>query len=189
MLNRATAMQVGLAERSALNKLLSEVERSLADPARPLWDARARRNLERHLLDTFLVAMRNGRHLGPTAGRDRAAYEEHAASSSVLRRAREVIMERSGSSLEVTDLCHALDISRRGLEVAFQKSIGISPGIFVRVHRLHRVRRALITANPRPGVVKEAALDSGFWHMGHFARQYREHFGEFPSETVHRHAH
>jgi AraC family ethanolamine operon transcriptional activator len=33
-------------------------------------------------------------------------------------------------------------------------------------------------------VVKESALQWGFWHLGHFAGSYRDIFGESPSETV-----
>jgi AraC family ethanolamine operon transcriptional activator len=32
--------------------------------------------------------------------------------------------------------------------------------------------------------VKSVALDLGFWHLGYFARDYRERFGESPSQTL-----
>jgi AraC family transcriptional regulator, ethanolamine operon transcriptional activator len=34
--------------------------------------------------------------------------------------------------------------------------------------------------------VKKIALDSGFWHLGHFAKDYHALFGENPSETLRR---
>jgi AraC-like DNA-binding protein len=34
--------------------------------------------------------------------------------------------------------------------------------------------------------VKRAALESGFWHMGEFARDYRKLFGELPSALRYR---
>jgi AraC family ethanolamine operon transcriptional activator len=49
---------------------------------------------------------------------------------------------------------------------------------------LHGVRRALQTAESHSGVVKEMAIHGGFLHMGHFSRNYRELFGECPSETL-----
>jgi AraC family ethanolamine operon transcriptional activator len=32
--------------------------------------------------------------------------------------------------------------------------------------------------------VKDAALESGFWHLSYFAREYRKQFGELPSSTL-----
>jgi AraC family ethanolamine operon transcriptional activator len=32
--------------------------------------------------------------------------------------------------------------------------------------------------------VKSVALSHGFWHLGQFARDYRETFGETPTETL-----
>jgi hypothetical protein len=46
------------------------------------------------------------------------------------------------------------------------------------------VRQALESAGPEPPLVKTVALDHGFWHLGHFACDYRDLFGETPSETV-----
>jgi hypothetical protein len=34
---------------------------------------------------------------------------------------------------------------------------------------LQIARRALLNAAYAPGVVKQGALESGFWHFGHFA--------------------
>jgi AraC family ethanolamine operon transcriptional activator len=37
---------------------------------------------------------------------------------------------------------------------------------------------------PGPGVIKETAMQWGFWHMGHFSKNYRQLFGESPVETL-----
>ena len=81
---------------------------------------------------------------------------------------------------------------------AVLESIGdsSSPLVPEEVHRLLEVElldeflvalRAFKEGPPRPGVVKQVALAWGFWHMGHFARECRELFGESPSKTVSRH--
>jgi AraC family transcriptional regulator, ethanolamine operon transcriptional activator len=46
------------------------------------------------------------------------------------------------------------------------------------------VRRALASGGAGVRLVKSVALAHGFWHLGNFARDYRERFGEAPSETL-----
>jgi len=50
------------------------------------------------------------------------------------------------------------------------------------VRRLNRVRADLERADAKTSV-STAALQWGFWHFGHFTRDYVKHFGEKPSET------
>ena len=55
----------------------------------------------------------------------------------------------------------------------------------LRSARLNRVRRALSDPQQTSPIAVVAA-DSGFWHPGQFARDYKALFGESPSETVRR---
>lgn len=66
----------------------------------------------------------------------------------------------------------------------FQDSLGIGPNAFIRHQRLHGVRRELRVAPPQSGVVKASALQWGFRHLGHFAREYHSLFGESPRATL-----
>jgi AraC family ethanolamine operon transcriptional activator len=50
--------------------------------------------------------------------------------------------------------------------------------------RLSGVRQALQRPHPAPIRVIDVATAWGFWHMGHFTTDYREMFGESPSETL-----
>jgi AraC family transcriptional regulator, ethanolamine operon transcriptional activator len=42
----------------------------------------------------------------------------------------------------------------------------------------------LLRADPRSTRVIDVATEWGFWHMGHFAHDYRVMFGEAPSQTL-----
>jgi AraC family ethanolamine operon transcriptional activator len=62
--------------------------------------------------------------------------------------------------------------------------LGMGPMAFVKVQRLHSIRRALKTADPTRQTVNYIARDWGFLSMGHFARDYKKLFGETPSQTL-----
>jgi AraC family ethanolamine operon transcriptional activator len=46
------------------------------------------------------------------------------------------------------------------------------------------VRRELRDANPATTQVQDVAARWGFWHLSHFASDYRAMFGELPSDTL-----
>ena len=47
-------------------------------------------------------------------------------------------------------------------------------------------RMALQSRDGSVPLVKSVALGHGFWHLGQFAHDYRNTFGEAPSETLER---
>ena len=105
-----------------------------------------------------------------------------------MQQARDFIADHLHQPLCLDDLCTALHFSRRGVENLFHDLLGVNPLTYLRHQRLHGVRRALMAAEPASGVVKEKALDWGFRHLGRFASDYYEFFGEFPNETLARNA-
>jgi AraC family ethanolamine operon transcriptional activator len=46
------------------------------------------------------------------------------------------------------------------------------------------VRRALREADPQRETVGDIAARWGFWHLSRFAADYKEMFGELPSNTL-----
>jgi AraC family ethanolamine operon transcriptional activator len=82
------------------------------------------------------------------------------------------------------DLCAALGVSARRLHDAFRAVLGMSPHAYLKSRRLLLAHRALLGRMDRPDLVKSVALAHGFWHLGHFARDYRALFGRLPSETL-----
>jgi AraC family ethanolamine operon transcriptional activator len=96
--------------------------------------------------------------------------------------AREVVLSNPAAPTSIADLCRTLGVSRRTLQYCFQDVVGRGPLEFLRAIRLNAVRRSLRTA---PSVT-DAAAHWGFWHLGHFSRDYRAMFGELPSQTARR---
>ncbi len=80
----------------------------------------------------------------------------------------------------VADVCVALGVSRRTLQAAFQKVLGLSPVAWLRTQRLAGAHRSLRQARS----VAEAATQWGFWHLGLFSRDYKRQFGRLPSQDL-----
>lgn len=82
------------------------------------------------------------------------------------------------------DLCQALGVSASALHEAFHSVFGISPHRYLKLRRMSLVRAALLSPSGPWRSVKAAALSYGFWHLGQFAQDYREIYGELPSTTL-----
>ena len=87
-------------------------------------------------------------------------------------------------ALSLQTLCRITGVGARTLNTAFQEVTGDSPMQFIKRRRLNAARHALSTGEAES--VKGAALDHGFWHLGRFAHEYQNLFGEQPSETLSR---
>ncbi|HWT08251.1 MAG TPA: helix-turn-helix domain-containing protein [Roseomonas sp.] len=116
--------------------------------------------------------------------------QKDAAHRAVRRRvvlvaqAEEVLSARLGAPLYSDDLQQALGVPMRTLHNAFVAVHAMSVHRYLRLRRLHLARAALRAGNGSVSHVKIAALSHGFWHLGRFAQEYRDLFGELPSQTM-----
>lgn len=83
-------------------------------------------------------------------------------------------------------LCQEVHSSRRTLIRGFREHLGLGPMQFLKLHRLHAVRHALLCSDPQLNQVAGVAGQWGFHSAGHFAHDYQELFGELPSDTLRR---
>jgi AraC family transcriptional regulator, ethanolamine operon transcriptional activator len=104
----------------------------------------------------------------------------------IVNRVRELTLSSYGYPLTIGELCTTLRISRRTLNHAFARVLGITPVAYMRNLRLHRVRAELQTSAYQVSTIANIASKWGFWHMSLFSRYYRELFGECPNETLER---
>ena len=104
-----------------------------------------------------------------------------APSIALISRAREMIVDRLEDQLTAGEIAVDLGVSRRSLELGFQRVLGMSPYQFLLVQRLHTARRNL---KQDACTILEACCRSGFTNTGRFARMYSRHFGELPSSTL-----
>jgi AraC-like DNA-binding protein len=100
-----------------------------------------------------------------------------------VRQAIDYIEANWNKPLLVEDLTAAIGVSTRSLFRSFKKSKNISPMAYVRLVRLAKANRMLLDAG-RGTTVADVATACGFKNAGHFAKDYRDNFGELPSETL-----
>jgi AraC family ethanolamine operon transcriptional activator len=84
----------------------------------------------------------------------------------------------------IQEMSRILAVSPRQLFRAFHAEVGMSPAKFLKHHRLTRVRLELVEADPAEATVTSVANSWGFWELGRFAVDYRQLFGESPSQTL-----
>lgn len=119
-----------------------------------------------------------------------APLSEHrgarASRRIAVQRAREYIHSHLTDPIRLSELCEHAHTQARSLEYGFLEVMGVSPMTYVRALRLQRVRRLLLSPAVHTRSVSEIALDCGFWHLGQFAADYKQHYSESPSATYRR---
>ncbi len=102
----------------------------------------------------------------------------------LCKRAMEMIEDCPGMSLTIGNVVENLDVSIRGLQLAFAKHYGISPRQYLNQRRLTRAHALLLNAEPGETTVRATAAKVGFWDFGRFATRFQRLFNELPSETL-----
>jgi AraC family ethanolamine operon transcriptional activator len=72
------------------------------------------------------------------------------------------------------------------LDHAFTERFGLSPALYMKARRLNGAREDLCGEHETTMKVADVANKWGFWHLGQFAKDYRNWFFELPSNTYQR---
>ncbi len=99
-----------------------------------------------------------------------------------IREAVAYIHAHPDADISTAELAARAGVTARALQLGFRDAVGMSPSAYVRAVRLDRVRDELASGGAVS--VSDTAMRWGFFHLGRFARHYRERFGELPSETA-----
>jgi AraC family ethanolamine operon transcriptional activator len=104
-----------------------------------------------------------------------------------MRRALDYLRHHRELQVSVPELRGAADISERSLQYAFREAFDMTPQAFIKRRRLHFARQQLQTADSVEANVSRIATGLGFYELGRFASDYRQVFGQLPSETLRYH--
>lgn len=133
-------------------------------------------DFELNLIREILIALAEGKSIRST--------KRYESRSRIFKEIDKNMETNPFRVLSVSDICRIAQVSERTLQYNFRKMIGITPKKYLRAMRLNRVRKDLCTTIPDGSNISDIANRWGFWHMGQFASDYHQLFGELPSETV-----
>ncbi len=137
-----------------------------------LADIRATAVLEQRLLENLL--------LRTCPASEKESYPQKYIAA---RRAQRYVLEHFEDVPSLRDLCAQAASSHATLDRGLRELYGLSPLLYLKMLRLSRARKDLRQPN-EDTTMTDVALRWGFLELGRFSVQYRQRFGETPSETL-----
>lgn len=108
---------------------------------------------------------------------------ERTIASRDVKRAIDYMHANLDAPLTIADISLTAGVAGRTLFKHFRDTRDVSPMQYLRNLRFERARQELRNA-PAGTSVTEIATRWGFGHLGRFAVEYRQRYGESPSETL-----
>ncbi len=109
-----------------------------------------------------------------------------APRTAMLHRAEDYLVRHLASPVTRSELAAAAGVSISTVTRGFRERHGVGPIAWLKARRLEAVRAELCNATPDATTVTAVALRYGFDNLGRFAAEYRQRFGEIPSQTLRR---
>lgn len=86
----------------------------------------------------------------------------------------------------IFEVCEQMQVSRRTIQNSFRTVAETTPRHYLRSVRLNGARRDIMATTMHESTIGDIASRWGFFHLSHFAEDYRALFGELPSQTARR---
>ena len=100
-----------------------------------------------------------------------------------LRKAIGIINNENEDLFSIQQLCGLTGVSERTLQYAFRDKYKVSPNEYIKAVRLNNVKRELALSKDKNISISTVAGKYCFWHMGQFAKDFKNQFGVLPSEV------
>lgn len=88
------------------------------------------------------------------------------------------------SDIDIEAVASHSGLSLRNFHYLMKKYTGQSPYQYIRGRRLIKAREAIIQDYPDSVSIAQQAFNWGFQHAGRFSSYYRQHFGQYPKQTL-----
>lgn len=92
------------------------------------------------------------------------------------------IINNQDNIVSIQQLCAITNVSERSLQYAFKDKYQVSPWEYIKSIRLNRVKNELHLLGGKDISIADLAAKHNFWHMGQFAKDFKNQFGLLPSE-------
>lgn len=102
----------------------------------------------------------------------------------IAHKLHDLITLKYQEDISVELLCKELKISPSNAYLTFSQIYKLTPKQYLIAMRLNNINKILKSAAIKDKTIEEVAMSNGFYHMGHFAKTYKNFFTELPSETV-----
>jgi len=100
-----------------------------------------------------------------------------------VKQAEDYLRAHVDQPVGIEELAQAVGVSGRSLYDGFRKYLGVSPMRYLKDLRMVQARADLLDP-AKPRSVTSVATHWGFYQLGRFAIDYRQRFGESPSDTL-----
>jgi len=105
----------------------------------------------------------------------------HVQQEEALKTAVKIIHESGLVDQSIPQLSTQVGLSSRSLFNAFKEKYHVSPSGYIKSVRLNKVKREIYLSKEMN--ISEIAGKYNFWHMGQFAKDFKNQFGILPSEV------
>lgn len=102
----------------------------------------------------------------------------------LARMAEDYMLAHLDCPLVIPEICRHLGVSDRTLINAFREQLGLPPKAYYSALKLNKLRRTLKEAGPGERAICALARPWGMNHSGSLAADYRDLFGELPTQTL-----
>lgn len=136
------------------------------------------------LEDELILAM--GQLIRPYIGGEKDGMQLAETVVRAVRAAERLVRQTPNSAPVLQELCAAAGMGNTRLHKCFQQVYGVSPSRYVKLWRMTRANQWLLDTVRPPRSVKDVALGLGFYNSGRFGSEYRDLFGEYPSDALER---
>ncbi len=162
----------GVSWQALVSWLVSEFEQG----APMLGSSLVSAQVEHLLVTTLLMAQ-------PNNYRDELLNPAPSIAPRHVRRVEEYIQAHADEDLTIGDLAACAKVSTSALFAGFREFRSTTPMAYLKSVRMQRVRDELRDPASAEKTVTAIAVRWGFNHLGHFAADYKNRFGECPSRT------
>jgi transcriptional regulator GlxA family with amidase domain len=100
-----------------------------------------------------------------------------------VKKAIDFMMANLSKPITLVEVAVACGVSSRTLQHGFRQFKMTTPMSYLQDLRLNALREELTQARPGQSIA-DIAFKWGFTHMGRLAMEYRNRFGELPSQTL-----